>query len=333
MADDSTTPRPLQVAASPHLSNSAFTTRRMMIDVIIGLAPVMIMAIVVFGWYAVAQVGMCVLACLAAEAAFTAWRGRPVVIGDFSAAVTGVILGLSLPWSAPWYVAVVASIVAIGVGKVIFGGLGQNLFNPAMVGRAFVMISFSAALSGAAYVDTDSALSVVTQATPLSAAKEAAGAVELPALLPLFIGNINGSLGETSAIACLIGGLYLCVRRSSSWEIPAGSVIGLVAVAGIGQLLGNQVTVAHHLLGGAFLFAAFFIATDPVSSPLTPRGKWVFGLVFGVLVMLIRALSNYPEGVVFAILLANALVPLINRWTVPRPVGGPVPAPAPKPAK
>ncbi len=297
-----------------------------MIDVLIGLAPVLAMAIVVFRWYAIKQVGLCVLGCLAAEAAFVAWRGRAITLGDCSAAVTGVILGLSLPWSAPWYVAIVAAVVAVGVGKIIFGGLGQNIFNPAMVGRAFVMISFSAALSGAAYVDPGSSLDVVTQATPLGAAKEAAGAIGVPALMPLLIGNINGSLGETSALACLLGGVYLCVRRTASWEIPAGSVIGLVAIAALAQLLGSPMTVAHHLLGGAFVFGAFFIATDPVSSPLTPRGKWIFGIGFGVLVMAIRLLSNYPEGVVFAILLMNAIAPLINRWTIPRPLGGPVPA-------
>lgn len=318
----------LHVAASPHLSAASTSTTRMMIDVLIGLAPVMVMAIVVFGWYAVVQVGLAVVACLVFEALFLLWRGRRITLADgCAAAVTGAILGMSLPWSAPWYVAVVGSAVAIGIGKIVFGGLGQNIFNPAMVGRAFVMISFASALSGAAYVyDGQGApFELITQATPLSAAKEAAAAAQMPGLWALFIGNVNGSLGETSALACLIGGIYLCVRRTASWEIPAGSVVGLIIIAAINQMLGGTLTVAQHLLGGAFLFGALFIATDPVSSPITPRGKWIFGLGFGALVMLIRIFANYPEGVVFAILLMNAMTPLINRWTIPTPVGGPVP--------
>jgi electron transport complex protein RnfD len=321
---DSAGPR-VHVAPSPHLSSTTLTTRWMMIDVLIGLAPVMVMAVVMFHWYAVQQLAVCIASSLVAEAIFTAMRGRRATLSDGSAAVTGAILGLSLPWSAPLHVGIIGSFIAVGLGKVIFGGLGQNIFNPAMVGRAFVMISFSAALGGAAYVNPDAPLALVTQATPLSAAKEAAGAANLPSLWALFIGNVNGSLGETSALACLIGGAYLCIRRTASWEIPTGAILGLAVCAAAAQLLGGSLNVAEHLLGGAFLFGAFFIATDPVSSPLTPRGKWIFGIGFGVLVLVIRLFSAYPEGVVFAILLMNAIVPLINRATIPRPVGGPVP--------
>lgn len=314
---------PLHVAPGPHLTSRDLTTRRMMIDVLVGLAPVAGMAVFVFRQYAVLQVAICIATCLVAERLFERWRGRASTLDDLSAVVTGAILGLSLPWSAPWYVGVVGSVIAIGIAKTVFGGLGQNLFNPAMVGRAFVMVSFASALGGTAYVRSDAALEILTQATPLTVAKEAAG-THLPSLWPLFVGNVNGSLGETSAIACIVGGLYLCWRRSAAWQIPAGLIAAAAVLAGLVNLLRPEasLTVLHHLAGGSLLFGAFFIATDPVTSPLTARGRAVYGVGIGLLVILIRLLSSYPEGVVFAVLLMNATVPLINRWTIPVPLGG-----------
>jgi electron transport complex protein RnfD len=236
--------------------------------------------------------------------------------------VTGVILGLSLPWSAPWYVGVVASAVAIGFGKAAFGGLGQNIFNPAMVGRAFVMISFASSLGATSYVRPEASLEILTQATPLTAAKELSGSI--PQLWALFLGNANGSLGETSVLACLVGGIYLCLRRSAVWQVPVSMVASATLVAGIANLLipDTPLTVLQHLTSGALVFSAFFIATDPVSSPLTDRGQLLFGAGIGALVVVIRLFSNYPEGVVFAVLLMNAVVPLINRVTIPEPLGG-----------
>lgn len=313
----------LHIAPSPHLPAGP-STRTMMRDVLIGLLPVVAMAVYVFHWYAVVQILICVVTCIAAEAAFTALRRQKVGVDDLSAGVTGLILGLSLPWSAPWYAGFIASAVAIGIGKVLFGGLGQNIFNPAMVGRAFALIAFPAALGASAYTRAGEAIDALTRATPLTAAKQAGVSTDL---VTLFTGTTNGSLGETSAAACLLGGLYLCLRRSASWEIPAGTAAAVIVLAGLGDLAtGEQSwTVSHHLLGGALLFGAFYIATDPVTSPLTPRGKWIYGAGFGALVLLIREFSGYPEGVMFAVLLMNAVAPLINRWTIPLPVGGPVP--------
>ncbi|MFC1628313.1 RnfABCDGE type electron transport complex subunit D [Gemmatimonadota bacterium] len=315
------------VAPSPHLSDPSLTTKGMMADVLIGLAPVMVMAIIIFGWYAVIQVGICLITALITESIFTRMTGKPVQIGDFSAVITAVILGLSLPWSAPWYVAVIGTTVAIGIGKVVFGGLGQNIFNPAMVGRAFVMLSFARVMGAGAYVRASETLEVVTRATPLAAAKEAAGSMaDLPSLWPLFLGTTNGSLGETSALACLVGGLYLCWRRTASWEIPAGVIGATVLFAGFANLINlTDLSILHHLFGGALLLGAFFIATDPVTSPLSPKGKLWFGAGIGFLIVLIRVFTGYPEGVMFAVLLMNSTVPLINQWTIPRPVGGPVP--------
>ena len=295
----------------------------MMIDVLIGLFPLAATAVYVFHWYAVFQLAICTASCLLAEAAFTRWRGRSLSLGDCSAAVTGIILALALPWNAPWYVGGVASVVAISIGKIVFGGVGQNIFNPAMTGRAFVMICFPVALGATAY-QVAGGPDVVAQATPLTLAKQVGTATDI---WSLFLGTVNGSLGETSAIACIIGGLYLCFRRTASWEIPLSILLTVGVLAGIGNIARPQAewTVLHHLFGGALLFGVFFIATDPVSSPLTPGGKWIFGFGIGALVMLIRVFSGYPEGVMFAVLLMNALVPLINRWTIPRPLGGPVP--------
>jgi electron transport complex protein RnfD len=248
-------------------------------------------------------------------------RGRKATLGDLSAVVTGTILALSLPATAPWYVGVIGSAVAIGIGKVVFGGLGMNIFNPAMVGRAFVMIAFAGAMAASGYIASGQGVDIISQATPLTAFKQSDITTSLSAL---FMGTCNGSLGETSALACLLGGIFLCIRRVASWEIPAGVLISALFWGGIANLthVHSQWTVLHHLLSGALLFGAFFIATDPVTSPLSPKGKWIFGVGVGSIIMLLRIFSGYPEGVMFAVLLLNALTPLINRWTIPRPFGG-----------
>jgi len=327
----------VRVAPSPHLAD-ALSTRRMMVDVVIALVPAMIMAVLVFRWYAVVQVGLCVLACLATETAICRLQRKPSSAGDYSAVVTGLILGLSLPWSAPWYIGVIGSAAAIGLGKAVFGGLGYNLFNPAMVGRAFVMLSFARELGASAYVYAESNLKILTQPTPLTIAKRfaadlAGGKVnvdELRAQLGsaedfwnLAVGWVNGSLGETSAVALLIGGAYLCFRRVAAWQIPAGILVTALMFVELGHwtnltLLGPL----QHLMAGSLLFGAFFIATDPVTSPLAPAGRFLFGVGIGLLVVVIRLFSGYPEGFMFAVLLMNAMVPLINRWTIPGPLGG-----------
>jgi H+/Na+-translocating ferredoxin:NAD+ oxidoreductase subunit D len=310
----------IQVGHSPHLSNASFTTQRMMIDVLIALLPVVGMAVYVFQIYAVKQLLICLATCLAAEALFTRMRNRSLTLTDCSAAVTGIILGLSLPATAPWYVGVIASVVAIGIGKVIFGGVGMNLFNPAMVGRAFVMIAFAGVMAASGYESINTGIDALTQATPLNAFKQMG--ITTP-LKDLFLGLTNGSLGETSALACLIGGAYLCIRRTASWEIPAGVIGAVLVMGGLADLMGNGTgwTVIHHLFSGSLLFGAFYIATDPVSSPLTPKGKMIFGAGIGFFIMVLRFFSGYPEGVMFAVLLMNALTPLVNRWTIPKVMG------------
>ncbi len=322
----------IQVAPGPHIVSTSLTTRKMMLDVLIGLAPILFVAGYVFRMYALKQIGICVGSCLAAEAIFTAMRCRKATLSDLSAVVTGVILALSLPGTAPWFVGVIGSFVAIGIGKIVFGGLGQNIFNPAMVGRAFVMIAFAGLMGASGYIAEagPGVPDALTQATPMTAMRTTPAQVE--SLMGMLLGNINGSLGETSALAALLGGIYLCWRRTASWEIPLGTILAVAIIAGVQNLMnpGAEWTVLHHLLCGALLFGAFFIVTDPVSSPLTSKGKLIFGVAFGAMVMVLRLFSSYPEGVMFAVLLVNAVVPLINRWTIPRPVGGPTPAPAAK---
>lgn len=324
MMNEAKTEQKLHVAPGPHVFDASVTTRGMMIDVLIGLTPVVLAALLFFRQYAAKQLGICLVSCLAAEALFMKMRGRGLTLWDCSAAVTGLILGLSLPALAPWYVGVIGSCAAIGLGKVIFGGLGYNIFNPAMVGRAFVMIAFPAALGASAYMDPASSVDAVTSATPLTVLKQLG---DTTPLFALFIGRTNGSLGEVSALACLIGGMYLCIRRSASWELPAGAVVMLLMLSAL-QSSGWEAGMwspLHELFGGAFLFGAFFIITDPVSTPITPKGKLLFGAGFAALVLLMRKLSGYPEGVMFAVLLMNALTPLINKLFVPKPVGGAVP--------
>jgi electron transport complex protein RnfD len=325
--ENSTDRTQLHVAPGPHLFSGKLTTRRMMLDVLIALTPAVAWAIWQFRLQAAVSLVLCVGSCLTAEWLFMRMRGRKAHLCDLSAAVTGVIFSLSLPaisgsWNG-WYVPVIGSFVAIGVGKVVFGSLGQNIFNPAMVGRAFVMIAFSALLGASVggYVQEQAAVDVVSRATPMTLMEQG----QEVSTQDLFFGTINGSLGEVSAWACLLGGGYLLLRRTASWEIPFGVVVSAGAIGLIVQVFGGlgQVSVLDHLLGGSLLFGAFFIATDPVSSPVTPKGKVIFGLGVGALIMTIRLLSSYPEGVMFSILLMNAVVPLINRWTVPRPVGGP----------
>lgn len=350
----------LHVAPSPHVKDPSQSTRRMMLDVLIGLSPLAIASVLVFRWFAVWQMAVCVVSAVVTEAVLVKLRGRRSTVGDLSAVVTGLILALSLPGTTPVYVAVIAAAAGIAIGKFIFGGLGHNIFNPAMVGRAFVMVSFAWALGAGAYVASEKSSmnwladlpggqsAAITQATPMTEYKAEEGATPVvPSVSRLFWGNTNGSLGETSAIACLIGGAYLLIRRAASWRLPAGALVGLAgagllrsfgassALAGLvltGQFaqaaeqLSTHWTLVHEILGGAFLFGALFIITDPVSTPITRGGRWAFGIGYGVLVVLLRSMSVYPEGVMYAVLLMNCVAPLLNRWTIPRPVGGPVPA-------
>ena len=322
-------PTEFLVSSAPHLGTSE-STRRIMFEVVLAMLPLLAAATIFYGSRALVLIGVTVAACLATEAVANAIRKRgQTSLSDGSAIVTGMILAFSLPPQLDLYMAAIGGAVAISLAKAIFGGLGQNLFNPAMVGRAFLMICFPAALGvwtepGTLHTIGDMSIDGVTMATPLQAAADA-----MPSMWDLFVGRVGGCLGEASALAALIGGLYLVLRRVADWRPVVGTLAGAFVVILIAKLAGSETTPAslwqfseYQLLAGAMMFGAFFISTDYVGAPLTPAGRLIFGLGVGALVMIIRMFGAYPEGFMFAILIMNALTPLIERITVPTPFGG-----------
>lgn len=315
---DAPAPLSLEVSSSPHISAVGITTRNMMLDVMIGLSPVIAVAVYQHGISAIARLLLASTACAVTEAACEKARNRPHHLREGSAILTGLLLALSLPPSAPIYMILLGSLVAIALGKAVFGGLGQNLFNPAMVGRAFVSVAFPADVSGVAYL-TDG----ISGATPLTAFK--VSAIPTP-VVDLFQGNVTGSLGEVSAIACLLGGGYLILRKSASWQIPTGLLATVLLLGILRHAAANTQetwTVFNDLFSGALMFGAFFIATDPVSSPFSHKGRILFGAGVGALTWFFRTFSGYPEGMMFAVLLMNAVTPLINQFLIPTPTGSP----------
>ena len=312
-------PTILETTTGPHLSDRPFTTRRMMIDVLIGLVPLMVAGIWFFRQWAVIHVLVAAAFCLATEWVFNRARKKPMTLSDCSVIVTAIILAFSLPPRVPIYATAIGSVVAVALGKMVFGGLGFNLFNPAMVGRAFLMACFPVAMTSWSQPGT---LDVMTGATPLAAAKFSK---IFPAdLTPLFSGNVGGCIGETSAAMVLLGGLWLLWRGSADWRLTVGTLIPVVVIGAIQSALtgGQALGPIGHLAAGSVLFGAFFIVTDPVTTLLTRSGRWIYGLATGALIMVIRLFAGYPEGVMYAVLVVNAFSPLINRWTQTRPVGG-----------
>lgn len=319
------------VSPSPH-AHASGSIRTIMLDVVIALLPATVASIVFFGMRALLLIVVCIASSLIFEALSRRIMNRPQSIGDLSAVVTGLLLAFNLPPDLPIWMAIVGSAFAIVVCKQLFGGLGYNPFNPALAARAFLLVSFTGAMttwSGSYWLAADS----VTTATPLGFVKETfknGGAIpfdmDMPMIWRFAIGDINGCIGETSAIALLIGGLYLIFRRVISWHIPA-TFIGTVAIyAAILRFAAPTASmpISFHLLSGGLFLGAFFMATDMVTTPSTRKGKIIFGICCGILTMVIRTVTSgdYPEGVSFSILIMNAFVPLINRATRIKPFGG-----------
>ena len=309
--------RNLIVSPSPHVVTPTNTTT-MMRDVLIALTPALIASALIFGARALLVVGVCVLTCVLCELLFEKACKKPVTVGDLSACVTGVILAYNLPVGIPIWQAVFGSIVAIIVVKQLFGGIGQNFANPAATARIVMLLAFSGTMTTWVHPDA------VSRATPLvllskqfSVAVSGATPVVLPPLGDMFLGLHGGSLGETSALALLIGGLYLLARRVISWHTPV-ALLGTVAV--FTWAMGAP--PLYHLLSGGVMIGAFFMATDYATTPSTNTGRVIFGIGCGVITVVIRLWGNYPEGLSFAILLMNILTPHISALTRKKPLGG-----------
>ncbi len=330
--------RNITVSCSPHISER-LSTRTVMLDVIIGLVLPMIAAGYYFRIHAAVLITTCVISSVVTEWLCNVIRKKPNSLGDFSAVVTGIILALSVPPALPVWAAIIGSVFAIAIGKMVFGGLGANIFNPAMVGRAFLTASFGMLMTtwtvpatidpSMPIISAENKINARTQATPLAWSKEAVktkqGAEIVNAQLgAMFKGEIGGCLGETSALALLVGGAYLLIRRTISLHIPLAVIASASAFAGITYLVNRDAYILppNHLFSGGMLIGAFFIATDPVTAPLTKKGMWIFGVGVGTITMLIRIVGEYPEGMMFSILLMNAVTPLIDRFCKLVPAGG-----------
>lgn len=285
---------------SPHI-HSGRSTSGIMGDVLISLLPAAIAGTVIFGLRALLVIAICVISCVGAEALFNIITKRDQTVGDLSAAVTGLLLALNLPVNIPLWQCVVGSLFAIIVVKCIFGGIGQNLVNPAITARVFMLVAFGSLATPGTPVDA------VSGATPLAAEK-------LPSLLTLFLGNYGGAIGETCTAALLLGGIYLLVRKVITWQIPV-VLIGTVFIFSLLMEGLDPITALSLVMSGGVVLGAFFMATDYVTSPATPWGKVIFALGAGLLTCLIRYFGSYPEGVSFAILFMNILTPYIGKWT------------------
>ena len=305
----------LIVTASPHIHDSA-TTSTIMRDVLIGLAPAMVAAVIIFGFRALLLTAVCAAACVIFEYATERVLGRENTISDLSAVVTGVILSFNLPVQLPLWMAVVGCFFAIVIVKQLFGGIGNNFANPAIAARIFLLLSFSQPMTSWLSVENGHAVQGVYGATPL--AQIAAGETDaLPSLLEMFLGLRGGCMGETCALALIIGGIYLIWRKVITPTIPLSFIGGVLVLS---LLFG--VNPMYQLLGGGLMIGAFFMATDYTTSPITEKGKIIFGLGCALITMVIRVFGSYPEGVSYSILLMNIITPHINRMVRNKAFGG-----------
>ena len=300
--------------SSPHIRSNDNTTK-IMLDVIIALLPAVIASIYYFGFDSIKLTSIAVISAVATEAIIQKILKKEVTIKDLSAVVTGILLAFNLPPSAPWWIPLIGSVFAIAVAKQVFGGIGHNFINPALAGRAMLLASWPTKMLG---WENPAGVDAVSAATPLQIVKGAEG--NLQPLTDVIFGRVPGCIGETSAILLIIGGAYLLYRGVISWKIPV-SYIGTVAV--IAYIYeGSLLLVGYHVFGGGLLLGAIFMATDYASSPVTSKGKIVFGIGAGILTMLIRIFGATPEGVSYSILLMNVATPIIEKYTAPRVFGG-----------
>lgn len=304
----------LKIGPAPHIRTSE-TVESVMYDVIIALIPAFLMAFYSFGVRALILTSVSVLSCMVTEYVCQKVLKQDINIFDGSAIITGILFAFVVPVIMPLQYVVVGSVVAIALGKMVYGGLGHNIFNPALVGRAFVQASWPVAITTFAYDGKAGAtvLDAMKRGIPLTDALLNNGNQYLEA----FIGRMGGCLGETSSLALLLGGLYLVYKKHIDWKVPAvmiGTVFVLTALMGADPVM--------QIFSGGLFLGAFFMATDMVTSPVTDKGRVVFALGLGILISLIRIKGGYPEGTAYAILIMNGVVPLIDRYIRPKKFGG-----------
>ena len=293
----------LSMSVSPHIKTSS-DTASIMLDVIIALAPATVFGVLIFGFSALTVIAVCVAASVLTEALFCYLAKKPLTTGDFSAVVTGLLLALNLPAGIPLYIALWGSVFAIAVVKLLFGGLGKNLVNPAIAGRVFLLSAFTSAMTTFKEPFSDT----IASATPLSGGDYAFNQI--------FFGVCSGSIGETSVLLLFLGGAYLLYKKIITWHIPVCFIAVCFAVVFVfGQ---NPFTAVS---SGGIMLGAIFMATDYVTSPTTKTGKMIFGAGCGIITMFIRLGASLPEGVSYSILIMNLLSPLIDRFIVTKPLG------------
>lgn len=324
-----------RVSGSPHIHTDA-SVKSIMYGVIYAMIPALLISIYFFGLDAVRVTLISVVACLLVEALVQKYLLKtPVTITDGSAIITGILLAFNVPSNLPWWIIVIGAIVSIGIGKMSFGGVGKNIFNPALVGRVFLLISFPVQMTSWPVPKPlmgESLTDAITGPTPLGIMKEGLGAgktvQEMMPEIPNYVENLmtgfqGGSLGEVSALALILGAIYMLVRKIITWHTPTAYIGSVVVFSGILWLVDPTLYVdpLFHLVTGGMMLGVFFMATDMVSSPMSAKGQLIFGMGCGILTILIRVFGAYPEGVSFAILIMNAFVPLIDRGFKPKRFG------------
>jgi len=310
-----------KISTPPHV-NSKQTTQKIMRDVILSLSPAVFVALIMFGLNALIVLTTSVCACLIFEYFSSHWLGIKNTTGDLSAIVTGILLALNLPATMPIWQIIIGAFMAICVAKMAFGGIGKNIFNPALVGRVFLFISFPVQMTTwiQPHLLDFFNIDTITSATALNTLKHISSGADvssLPSYWNMFLGHTGGCIGETSTLAILLGFAYMLKQNIIRWHIPVYYVGSFALLMGISHLVTGDIKfdVLSHVLSGGLMLGAVFMATDYTTSPMTNRGKIIFAVGCGFLTYILRAYSSYPEGVSFAILIMNAFVPLIDKFT------------------
>ena len=311
----------LHISSTPHIHQKGSSTRNIMLDVVIAMLPAAIAGIVIFGIKALWVILTCVASAVLAEFLFNLCARKKQTVGDLSAVVTGLLLALNLSTNVPLWQCAIGSVFAIVVVKCFFGGLGKNIVNPAITARVFMLIAFASTVAGGAAPVAAEAAELTSSATPLVTLNQGAAAAESISIIDLFLGNHGGAIGETCALALLIGFVYLVARKVIKWYVPASfAATVFVCYFIFGGF--DAAFALQHVLAGGLLLGAIFMATDYVTTPTTNKGRVVFCVGAGLLTFAIRQFGSYPEGVSIAILTMNLVTPFISDWTKKKTLGG-----------